>query len=186
MDPDRYEEFRRTIVAAIWRDLEPLEDEIEAQEHIDNERLFPLLREMGAFALTMPESHGGLGLTMGQYVPILAEFAKVHGGIRALVHVHNSMGHAVADLATPAQRDELLPGFADGSKSAAFALTEPDHGTGADVGTTATIDGDDYVINGRKWLITNSDFASHFMVICKIEGRPSIILVERADRKSVV
>jgi alkylation response protein AidB-like acyl-CoA dehydrogenase len=89
------------------------------------------------------------------------------------------MGHAVADLATPAQRDELLPGFADGSKSAAFALTEPDHGTGADVGTTATIDGDDYVINGRKWLITNSDFASHFMVICKIEGRPSIILVER-------
>jgi alkylation response protein AidB-like acyl-CoA dehydrogenase len=179
MDANRYEEFWRTIVAAIWRDLEPLEDEIEEQEHIDNERLFPLLREMGAFALTMPESHGGLGLTMGQYVPILAEFAKVHGGIRALVHVHNSMGHAVADLATQAQRDELLPGFADGSKSAAFALTEPDHGTGADVGTTATIDGGDYVINGRKWLITNSDFASHFMVICKIEGRPSIILVER-------
>jgi alkylation response protein AidB-like acyl-CoA dehydrogenase len=182
MDAASYEDFRREIVGAIWRDLAPLETEIEDTEHIDNERLFPLLREMRAFALTLPESHGGLGLTMSQYVPILAEFAKVHGGIRALVHVHNSMAHAVADLATEAQRDELLPGFAEGTLSPAFALTEPDHGTGADVGTTAVVDGDDYVINGRKWLITNANFASHFMVICKVQDRPSVILVER-DRR---
>jgi alkylation response protein AidB-like acyl-CoA dehydrogenase len=134
---------------------------------------------MGAFGLTTPEEYGGAGLTMSQYVPILAEFAKVQGGIRALVHVHNSIGHAVGDLADERQRAELLPGFADGSKSVAFALTEPDHGTGADVGTRARIEGGEYVLNGRKWLITNSDFASHFMVICKVEDRPAAILVER-------
>jgi alkylation response protein AidB-like acyl-CoA dehydrogenase len=179
MDTTRYEEFRDQIFAAIWRELDPLEEEIEETEKLPYDRLFPALREMGAFGLTMPEEYGGADLTMSQYVPIIAEFAKVQGGIRALVHVHNSMCHAVAELADEAQRAELLPGFVDGTKSAAFALTEPDHGTGMDVGTHARVEGDEYVINGRKWLITNSDFASHFMVICKVDGRPSIILVER-------
>jgi alkylation response protein AidB-like acyl-CoA dehydrogenase len=179
MDDVHYEEFREGIVAAIWRDLDPLEDEIEETERLPYDRLFPALREMGAFALTVPETYGGFGLTMSQYVPILAEFAKVQGGIRALVHVHNSFAHAIADLGNEQQRADLLPGCADGSKSVAFALTEPDRGTGSDVATKARVDRDDYVINGRKWLITNSDFASHFLVICKVEDRPSAILVER-------
>jgi alkylation response protein AidB-like acyl-CoA dehydrogenase len=179
MDAAGYEQFREKIIAAIWRDLDPLEDEIEETEKVPNDRVFPLLRDMGAFGMLMPEEHGGLGLTVRQYLPILAEFAKTHGGIRAIVHVHNSIGHAVSLLADERQRAELLPGFADGTKSVAFALTEPDHGTGNDVGTTATVDGDDYVINGRKWLITNSDFASHFMVICKVGASPAAILVER-------
>jgi alkylation response protein AidB-like acyl-CoA dehydrogenase len=182
MDATAYEEFREQIVAAIWRDLDPLEDEIEETEKLPYDRLFPALRQMRAFALTTPEEFGGMGLTVSQYAPILAEFAKVQGGIRALVHVHNSFAHAIADLASDAQKAELLPGCAEGTKSVAFALTEPDHGTGSDVGTSARIDGDEYVINGRKWLITNSDFASHFLVICKVEGRPSAILVEH-DRE---
>jgi alkylation response protein AidB-like acyl-CoA dehydrogenase len=181
MDQGRYENFKSELFESIWQDVDPIGDEVEETEKIPYERLFPLFREMGVFGLTMPEEYGGAGLTMAQYVPIIAEFAKVQGGIRALVHVHNSMCHAVAELADDRQREELLSGFADGTKSAAFALTEPEHGTGMDVGTVAVRDGDDYVINGRKWLITNSDFASHFMVICKVEGKPSIILVE-SDR----
>ncbi len=179
MEATAYEEFREQIVAAIWRDLDPLEAEIEATEQLPYERLFPALREMRAFALTTPEEYGGVGLTVSQYAPILSEFAKVQGGIRALVHVHNSFAHAISTLASDRQKAELLPGCTDGTKSVAFALTEPDHGTGTDVGTQARIDGDEYVINGRKWLITNSDFASHFLVIGKVEGRPSAILVER-------
>lgn len=179
MDSTTYEEFRAEIVAAIWRDLDPLEDEIEETERLPYDRLFPLLEGMGAWRLMIPEEYGGVGLTVSQYLPILSEFAKVQGGIRALVHVHNSIGHALSELGDERQKSELLPGFADGTKSLAFALTEPDHGTGGDVGTTAQIDGEEYVIDGRKWLITNSDFASHFMVICKAKGRPSAILVER-------
>jgi alkylation response protein AidB-like acyl-CoA dehydrogenase len=179
MQPDHYAAFRDQIFTAMWQELEPLGEETEETEALPYDRLFPALRGMRAFALTTPEAYGGLGLTMAQYVPILAEFAKVHGGIRALVHVHNSFAHAISALGSEAQKSELLPGIAEGEKSVAFALTEPDHGTGTDVGTTARVDGDDYVIDGRKWLITNSDFASHFMVICKVDGRPSAILVER-------
>jgi alkylation response protein AidB-like acyl-CoA dehydrogenase len=185
MEAKAYEEdFKEKLFEAIWRDLDPLEDEIEETEKLPYDRLFPMLREMGAFGLLIPEEYGGVGLTVSQYLPVLAEFAKVQGGIRVVVHVHNSMAHALAELGTERQRREVLPGAAEGTKSVAFALTEPDHGTGADLGTTATRENGDYVINGRKWLITNSDFASHFIVFAKTSPERSgdsvsAILVER-------
>lgn len=117
-------------------------------------------------------------------MPVLAELAKIQGGIRALVHVHNTTAHAISKLASEEQRAALLPGVAEGRLSVAFALTEPDHGTGADVGTTALkVDGH-FCINGRKHLITNSNIASHFMVFAKTqplagEKAVSAILVER-------
>jgi alkylation response protein AidB-like acyl-CoA dehydrogenase len=184
MEQAAYEVFRRELFEVIWRDLDPLEEEIESSEALPYDRLMPLLREMRAFGLTIPEEYGGVGLTMAQYLPILGEFAKVQGGIRVVVHVHNSMAHALWELGDEVQRKAILPGCADGTKSVAFALTEPDHGSGADLGTTIVRDGDDYVINGRKWLITNSDFASHFIVFGKTdpdagENGVSAVLVER-------
>lgn len=184
MDQQAFESFKSDLFEAIWRDLDPLEDEIENSERLPYDRLMPLLTKMRAFALTVPEQYGGVGLTMTQYLPVLAEFSKVQGGIRVVMHVHNSMAHAVSELATEQQRQALLPGCADGTLSVAFGLTEPDYGTGADIGTTAVIEGDHYVINGRKWLITNSDFASHFIVFAKTgpdagDRAVSAILVER-------
>jgi alkylation response protein AidB-like acyl-CoA dehydrogenase len=184
MDAPTYEGFRKRITDSMWRDLAPLVDEIEESESIPRDQVWPALREMGAFGLLVPEEYGGSGLTVRQYLPIIAELAKVHGGLRALVHVHNSIGHALYELGDGRRRAAIMPGVADGSKSVAFGLTEPDSGTGADTATTARREGDAYVINGRKWLITNSDFASHFMVFAKtgtVDGRPALstVLVER-------
>jgi alkylation response protein AidB-like acyl-CoA dehydrogenase len=181
---ERYEEFRRRFVAGVWSGVEPLADEIEDTGRIPYDRLFPVLRDMRAFGLLIPEAHGGLGLTVAQYLPLIAEVAKSHGGVRALVHVHNSMAHAVAAMASPEQAAAVLPGAAAGDLSIAFALTEPDHGTGADIGTTARREGGKYVVTGVKHLITNSDFASHFILFAKTgEGRSedavSALLVER-------
>lgn len=183
MDAHKYEPLRKEFVERLWQEVAPFADEIEEHESIPRERLFPILADLRVFALLIPEEYDGLGLTITQYIPIIAEFAKIHGGIRALVHVHNSMCHAYADLASEKQARTVLPAAARGEKSVAFALTEPDHGTGADLGTTAVRDGDDYVLNGRKWLITNSDFASHFIVFARTGGSGraavSAISVER-------
>ena len=167
MDRAEYLEFRTNLFAALWRDVAPLVDEIENREHIPHETVWPLFRNLGALGLLIPTEFGGKGLSVTQYLPIIAEISKVHGGIRAAVHVHNSFGHAIAEHGTDAQRRELLPDIARGDKSIAFALTEPDHGTGLDTGTTARRDGDVYFIDGQKWLITNSNFASHFLVIAR-------------------
>ncbi len=179
MDAQAYESFRARLIDAVWRDLDPLEKEIEDSESLPYDRLLPLLRDMGAFGLTIPAEYGGCGLTASQYLPLLAEFAKVQGGIRVVVHVHNSMAHALFELGNDAQRAAVLPGCVDGTNSVAFALTEPDHGTGADLGTTAALKGGEYVLNGSKWLITNSDLATHFIVFAKTApDSVSALLVE--------
>lgn len=184
MEQAAYESFRSELFEAIWRDLDPLEEEIENTEALPYDQLMPMLRNMRAFGLTVPEEYGGVGLSMSQYLPVLGEFSKIQGGIRVVVHVHNSMAHALWELGNDVQRKEILPGCVDGTNSVAFALTEPDYGSGADLGTTIVRDGDDYVINGRKWLITNSDFATHFIVFGKTdpnggEDAVSAVLVER-------
>lgn len=183
--PDKeYQEFKREIFAAIWRDLDPLEQQIEDNEHVPHEIVDPLLRKMGAFGLVIPKRFGGVGLSVTQYLPILAEFSKIQGGIRVLMHVHNSVAHGLLEVASEEQLQALMPDVAQGKKSIAFGLTEPEHGTGLDIGTQAVKDGNHYVINGRKWLITNSDIATHFMIVAKTDPNAgaagiSSIFVER-------
>lgn len=178
---DAYLKLRATIFATIWDVLDPLEQQIEETEKIPYDIVLPALRECGAFGLIVPQEYGGAGLSMVQYLPILSEFAKIQGGIRAMVHVHNSFAHALSEIGSEQQRKEILPGAATGEKSLAFALTEPGNGTGADLSTTARRDGDEYVINGRKWLITNSDIASHFLVFAKTSATEISALIVPRD-----
>lgn len=178
---DEYQKVRDSVFATIWDELDPLEHRIEDTEKIPYDVVLPALRACGAFGLIVPREYGGAGLSIAQYLPILAEFAKIQGGIRAIVHVHNSFAHALSEIGNAEQKREILPGAATGEKSLAFALTEPGNGTGADLSTTARRDGDDYVIDGRKWLITNSDIASHFLVFAKTSAKEVSALIVPRD-----
>ncbi|WP_433502843.1 acyl-CoA dehydrogenase family protein [Pseudonocardia halophobica] len=177
---DEYAKLREAVFTTIWNELDPLEHQIEDSEKIPYEIVLPALKACGAFGLIIPREYGGSGLSIAQYLPILAEFAKIQGGIRALVHVHNSFAHALSEIGSEEQKQAILPGAAVGEKSLAFALTEPDNGTGMDLSTRARREGDEYVLNGRKWLITNSDIASHFLVLAKTADKQvSAIIVPR-------
>lgn len=179
--PDsEYRVLRDRIFDAIWSELDPLEQRIENEERIPNEIVLPILERVGALGLLVPREYGGSGLSIAQYLPIISEFAKVQGGIRVIVHVHNSFAHALSEIADAEQKSQVLFGAATGRNSVAFALTEPDHGTGADLGSTAVRSGDEYIITGEKWLITNSDIASHFIVFAKTDATEvSAFLVPR-------
>ncbi|MFF2114262.1 acyl-CoA dehydrogenase family protein [Rhodococcus koreensis] len=175
-----YLTLRDRIFEAIWSELDPLEQLIEDDEQVPHDIVMPILTRIGALGLLVPREYGGSGLSIAQYLPIIAEFAKVQGGLRVIVHVHNSFAHALSEIGNEQQKAAVLPGAATGRNSVAFALTEPGFGTGADLGSTAVRDGDDYVITGEKWLITNSDIASHFIVFAKTTDREvSAFLVPR-------
>jgi alkylation response protein AidB-like acyl-CoA dehydrogenase len=178
---DEYEKVRDSVFTTIWDELDPLEHQIEDTEKIPYDVVLPALRACGAFGLIVPREYGGAGLSIAQYLPILAEFAKIQGGIRAIVHVHNSFAHALSEIGNAEQKREILPGAAAGEKSLAFALTEPGNGTGADLSTTARREGDEYVLDGRKWLITNSDIASHFLVFAKTSTKDVSALIVPRD-----
>jgi acyl-CoA dehydrogenase len=78
-------------------------------------------------------------------------------------------------LGTPAQRERWLAPLVAGEVRSAFAMTEPAPGGGSDPGmmrTTATRDGDHYVVHGRKWFITGAEGAKHFVLLARTGDDP--------------
>ncbi len=102
---------------------------------------------------------------MSEYVSILEIVAQTHGSIRMVVHVHNGLWRLLDRYGTEEQKERYLTRWATGEVKLAFALTEPDAGTGTDIRTEARRIHDGWVLNGRKWLITFADIADAFVVV---------------------
>ena len=184
VDDEGYRKLRERFVERLWAEIGPLEEQIEVHEQLPYDVVLPVLQEIGAFALLTPAEHGGLGLSVSQYLPLIATCAQVHGGIREIVHAHNFATHAFSSMATEEQ-STLLAGTPDASVALAFALTEPGVGTGSDIATRATPTEAGWTLTGTKWMITNSDIATHFIVFART-GDPEAREVSAflVDRKS--
>ena len=166
-----YLDYKESITDFLWKEVDPLIPQMEETNHIPKEILFPKFREKGLFGLIIPEEYGGMGLNTVQYLPILAELSKVSGAVRALIHVHLTAARAIVFFGREEQKKELLPRIATGDLSVAFGITEANSGSGLDCKTTAVKQGDHYVLNGEKHLITNADFTKLFMVACYTRPR---------------
>ena len=166
-----YETYRKRVFDFLWREVEPLASEMERTGVFPRETLFPKFREHGLFGAVIPREYGGIALDCARYLPLLAEFSKVSGVVRVLLHVHNTSARAVAAYGTEAQKKALLPALARGEQSLTFAITEPNSGSGMDVGTHAVRDGDRWIVNGAKHYITNADFATGHLICCRTGAR---------------
>ena len=144
-------------VKKLTPELELLADQIEEENAIP-QRARELLIENDLLRITLPEKYGGQSLSVAEYVPVLEEVAKISGALRMMVHGQNGMWRLLDDWGTDQQKAKWLPIHQAGG-TFTFGLTEPDNGTGRDLTTTATRDGDDWVINGRKHLISWSGSA---------------------------
>ena len=158
---DRVIQFRKEE-AATWA------QEIERTEEIPL-GLWRRIRELGFHKLTQPAFVGGEGLPLSLYFPILEEIAHCHGSIRMVFHAYNSIWCTVGQ-GTEEQKRRWLTKLVENGELVAFALTEPDNGTGIDLRTTATFQDGKYILNGRKHLITFAHEASVLTVIAKMEG----------------
>ena len=166
-----YEAYRKRVFDFLWREVEPRASEMERTGTFPQEELFPQFREHGLFGAVIPEEYGGIALSCTQYLPLLAEFSKVSGVVRVLLHVHNTSARAVVAYGTEAQKKALLPALATGEQSLTFAITEPNSGSGMDVGTHARREGDRWIVNGAKHYITNADFATGHLICCRTGAR---------------
>jgi len=166
-----YLAYKQSVSDFLWKEVAPLVPEMEETNSIPKDILFPKFSEEGLFGLIVPDEYGGMGLNTAQYLPILAELSKVSGAIRALIHVHLTSARAIVMFGREEQKRELLPKIATGDISVAFAITEANAGTGLDCKTTGVKQGDNFVLNGEKHLITNADFTKLFMVACYTKPR---------------
>ncbi|MEV6298232.1 acyl-CoA dehydrogenase family protein [Actinoplanes sp. NPDC051861] len=117
-------------------------------------------KEAGLWNLFLPGDHGA-GLTNLQYAP-LAEITGRSPAIApaALNCAAPDTGNmeVLAEFGTPAQQEQWLKPLLDGTIRSAFAMTEPQVASSdaTNIGTRIERDGDDYVINGRKFFITGA------------------------------
>lgn len=132
--------------------LEEYADEIERTSAVSDE-IWKYYIDEDMCRLTLPEQWGGAGLSVAEYVPVLEEAAKISGATRMILHGQNGMWRLVEQWGTEDQKARWLPIHRDGGIFT-FALTEPGNGTGRDITTTAVRDGDDWVVNGTKHLIS--------------------------------
>ena len=108
---------------------------------------------------------------MAMIDPTIAGLASVHGCIGAVDPVR-TFGNAE-------QKDRFLPKLSSGEALSAFALTEPCAGSDlTQLRTTAVLDGYHYVVNGEKLFITNVRPGRTIGLVCLIEGRPSVLIVD--------
>ncbi len=146
--------------------LEELEATGEFNRDIHNK-----MAKYGFMGVKIPKQYGGAGGDYLAYALLVEEFARVSCVLSIYANTSNSLGGGPMMLAgSEEQKKKYLPQVADGSKIMAFALTEP--GAGSDAGgttTTAVLEGDEWVLNGRKTFISGAPFADWAMVFAKTD-----------------
>jgi alkylation response protein AidB-like acyl-CoA dehydrogenase len=150
----------------------------------DRERTFPKevhrqLAELGAYGVLVPEEYGGAGMDALALALIHEEIAAGDGGTSTAISVNNCpVCSILLSYGNDAQKRDWLTPLARGEMLGAFCLTEPQAGSDASaLRTTATRDGDAYVLNGVKQFITsgkNANVAIVMAVTDKAAGKRGI------------
>ena len=152
--------------------LVPAEDEVAENDKIP-ETLVNEMKQLGLFGLTIPESYGGLELTMEEEALVMVEMGKTSPAFRSIFGTTVGIGsQGILMDGTAQQKAEYLPRMATGEVIASFALTEPDAGSdAASLRTTAIrgsdAQGDHYIVNGTKRYITNAPHAGIFTLMAR-------------------
>ena len=138
----------------------------------DKEHHFPKdvhrgLAELGCYGICVPEAWGGAGLDYTTLAVVLEEIAAGDGGTSTVISVTNCPVNAILmAYGNDDQKRQWLAPLAQGQMLGAFCLTEPHVGSDASaLRTTATKDGDHYVINGDKQFITSGQHGDVAIVI---------------------
>ena len=138
----------------------------------DREHTFPReahqgLAALGAYGICVPEEFGGAGLDYLTLALVLEEIAAGDGGTSTAISVTNCPVNAILmRYGNDAQKKQWLTRLARGELLGVFCLTEPHVGSDASaLRTTATKDGDGYVLNGVKQFITSGQNGQLAVVI---------------------
>jgi acyl-CoA dehydrogenase len=140
-------------------------------------------REAGLFTPQAPEEWGGLGLCYREIATVFKEAGYSLLGPLAMNCMAPDEGnmHLLATVATREQKHRFLRPLIAGEMRSAFLMTEPEDGAGSDPGmlqTSARPDGDDWIITGKKWLITGARGASFGIIMARTGERATMFLTD--------
>jgi alkylation response protein AidB-like acyl-CoA dehydrogenase len=177
--PEHIRPVRDKVRRFIDERIVPLEPVLDAGTDESRERLRELMdaaKREGLWALGHPVEIGGQGLPFLDYVYVnevvgRSEHAMVALGTHSLqdsimLHLH----------ANDAWRDRYLKPLVEGEIFPSFAMTEPDVASSdpTQLQTTAVLEGDEWVINGRKWFTTGANRAAYTTVMVRTEESAAV------------
>ena len=132
-------------------------------EELDREKRFPYeivakLGQLGLMGIPFPQEYGGGGGDSLAYALAVEELTRVDSSVAITLCAHTSLGtQPIYLFGNEEQKAEWMPKLCSGSVLGAFGLTEPEAGSDAgNVRTRASLDGDEWVIDGAKQFITNA------------------------------
>ena len=165
--------------------VRPVEQEIQSHPEIDRAeyraalvRLRIEAQDAGLWLPHMSAEWGGMGLGPVALAMVQSEAARSTYGPWALNCQAPDEGnqHSIAHWGTDEQKERYLRPLCEGLITSCFAMTEPDV-AGSDptlMQTRAVLDGDEWIINGHKWFITNARRASVAVLIARTEDDPPV------------
>jgi len=143
---------------------------------IDESHEFPAatvrkMAELGLLGMFVPEAWGGAGMDFVSYVIAVEELSRVCASHGVICSVNNSLVcYPILAYGSEALKRKYLVPLARGEKLGCYCLTEPNAGSNAaNQQTTATADGDHFVLNGTKVFITTAGPADLMVVYCATE-----------------
>lgn len=153
-----------------------LEDVLPVSKQYDKTGEFP--REViekafkaGLMNLGIPKKYGGLGYGSMESVLVVEEMAAACAGMTTSIYVNDLGLEPIVLMGTDAQKRKFLTPLTEQLRFISFATSEP--GMGSDVaGIQATFDreGNDYILNGNKFFITNADVADFYVIFARAKG----------------
>ena len=167
---DDQKQVRDMVREFAQKEVAPYIQEWDAKGQFHREVL-DKMGELGILGLPIPEQYGGSGFDYVSFALACEEVEYVDTFLRVILSVHVGLNSlALLQWATEEQKQRWLTPQATGEKIATFGLTEPNAGSDAgSIETTATRDGDSYVINGAKMWISLADVADHFLVFASVD-----------------
>jgi len=184
---------RDEVLAFVAEQVVPYETDPRVTPHGPTEELrdelVALARKAGLLTFQAPQDGGTAPTHLEQAILFEAAGWSALGPV-ALNCAAPDEGNMflLGRIADPEQAEEFLRPVVEGHQRSVFAMTEPD-GAGSDprqLATTAVRDGDGYVINGRKWLITGANGAVTWIIMADLEGVGATLFLCRGDTPGIV
>lgn len=168
LDSDTLDHLLDTLRRFVHERLIPQERLVADTDRIPDE-IIAEIRELGLFALSIPEEFGGLALNMREEVEVAFVIGEAAPAFRSIFGTNVGIGsQAIVLDGTDDQKQAYLPKLASGELIGSFCLTEPEAGSDAgSLRTSAVRDGDHFVLNGTKRYITNAPYAGLFTVMAR-------------------
>lgn len=169
-------------VEKFCEEIRPIE-ELCYVEHKYNDQVIPLGRKYNLLSMPIPEAYGGRGADTVTYARALATIGREGGGVRTFFSGHTSIGqYPILTWGNEDQKRRYLPAASRGEKILAFGLTEPEAGSNPlEMQMTYERKGDQFILNGVKYLISNGGIASAIVTFAYPKdrsGRISAFIVD--------